>query len=47
MYFLLIFFDLSNFCNIVGICNGWDLITLEFDEGDISAIMKFVFINKF
>ena len=29
------------------LCNGWDLIILEFDEGDISAIMKFVFIDKF
>ena len=30
------------------LCNGWGLITLyEFDEGAISAIMKFIFIDKF
>ena len=49
MYFLLIIviFYLSNFLIwIVGICNGWDLI-YEFDGGTISAIMKFIFIDKF
>ena len=49
MYFLFIIFDFSNFLIwIIGICNGWDLITLyEFGEGAISAIMKFLFIDKF
>ena len=49
MYFLLIIFDFSNFLIwIIGICNDWDLIIVyEFDEGNISSIMKFVFIDKF